>query len=343
MENIYLTDRAINDSIDTMKILLIDADSTIPNLALMKLSAYHKSLGDDVELTKLNLPYYPNRKKTHHRIDTSGYERVYCSVIFTGNREYIHGEGIIFGGTGTEDIMKCLPDYIENLQPDYSIYPDNEFSYGFISRGCIRKCSFCFVPKKEGGIRQVNTIDQIAQHKKVKFMDNNFLALPNHIELLQELIDKKIHCQFNQGLDLRLLTKENSELLRKVHYLKEYIFAFDNRAYLPIIEEKLPLLYWRKPWQIKFFVYVHPDMPIEDTLFRVQWCRDHEILPYIMRDISCWGSELVFFYTDLAAWCNQVQFFKGKTFEEFLIKRYPKNTERVYKSLQIYVDKNSNK
>lgn len=319
-----------------MKILLIDADSTIPNLALMKLSTYHKSLGDTVGLLRLEMPYYPNRHKKEHDIDTSVYERTYCSVIFTGNVTHIHGKNIIFGGTGTYDTTTCLPEEIEGLQPDYTLYPENNMSYGFISRGCIRKCSFCFVPKKEGSIRQVNTIAHIAQHKKTVFMDNNFLALPNHIELLQELVDKKIRCTFNQGLDLRLVTPENSALLHKLRYMGEYIFAFDNKAYLPIIEEKLPLISWRKHWQIKMYVYVHPDMPLEDTLFRVQWLKDHQILPYIMRDISCWADERHHFYVDLASWCNQVQFFKKKTFEEFLIKRYPKNKTRVCTSLEYY-------
>jgi len=319
-----------------MNILLIDADSTIPNLALMHLSTWHKSLGDEVTLMRLNIPYYPNRHKEHIHIDTKPYERVYCSVIFEGNYEYVHGDGIIFGGTGSKDISVKLPEEVEKTPPDYSIYPENDVSYGFISRGCIRKCSFCFVPRKEGGIHQVSTVDEIVRHKVTKFMDNNFLALENHMEILEELVEKRVKCQFNQGLDLRLVTAENSGLLHKLRYDKEYIFAFDNKAYLPIIEEKLPLLWWRKDWQIKMYVYVHPDMSVEETLFRIQWCKDHKILPYIMRDISCWESPLHRFYVDISAWCNQVQFFKKKTFEEFLVQRYPKNVDRVQFSLSLY-------
>ncbi len=94
-----------------IKILLIDADSTIPNLALMKLSAYWKGKGYTVDLITLKIPYYPSRIKKHHNIDTSGYEKAYCSVVFCGNAEYIHGENIDFGGTGV-DIDKKLPDNI---------------------------------------------------------------------------------------------------------------------------------------------------------------------------------------------------------------------------------------
>jgi len=322
-------------------ICLIDADSTIPNLALMKLAEYYKN--DSVELIKLHIPYYPNRKKIKHEIDTSDYDKVYCSVIFEGNIDYITGDEIIYGGTGF-DLKTCLPDEIEKLTPDYSIYPENDISYGFISRGCIRNCSFCKVPKKEGKIRQVSTIDDIVRHKKVKFMDNNFLALPNHLELLQELVDKNIKHQFNQGLDIRLVTEENSELLSKLNYKREYIFAFDDVKYEKIIEKKIELLNWRKPWQLKFFVYVHPDMPIQDTIYRIKWLKNRECVPYLMRDIKCFYSERNKFYIDLAAWCNQPRIFKNFEFDEFLERRYlgKNRKKRINYSLEIYGRANEN-
>ena len=170
--------------------LLIDADSTIPNLALMKLSAFYKSIGWSVCLLCLHIPYYPSRKKNVKEVYTNGYDKVFCSVIFQGNMEYIKGANIQFGGTGTPFIDKALPEFIENMEPDYSIYPENNISYGFISRGCIRNCSFCFVPKKEGKIRQVSTVDKIVRHKVTKFLDNNILALPNHKDILRELLIK---------------------------------------------------------------------------------------------------------------------------------------------------------
>ena len=172
----------------TVRVLLIDADSKIPNLPLMKLSTYHKSAGDNCELVKANIPYYPGRKK-HHFIVPDGYDKYYCSVVFLGNKEYINANGndVVFGGTGV-DLTTELPQDIENLQPDYSLYPKNNISYGFITRGCIRKCKFCFVPKKEGMIKRVNSIVDIVQHKRVKFLDNNILAYSRHSEVLQELI-----------------------------------------------------------------------------------------------------------------------------------------------------------
>lgn len=122
------------------KILLIDADSTIPNIPLMKLSTYYKNNNDDVSLISLHLPYYPTQKKNVYYVP-SGYDIVYCSVIFDNNKEYIIGNDVIYGGTGI-DLTTTLPNYIEELECDYSLYPLNDISYGFITRGCIRQCSF---------------------------------------------------------------------------------------------------------------------------------------------------------------------------------------------------------
>lgn len=307
-----------------MKILLIDADSIIPNLPLMKLSAYHKSKGDKVTLIKLNIPYYPHIKKPLPPYIPPEYDKKYCSVVFERTLNSMQStqplfglDNIIFGGTGYSLKIK-LPDHIENLNPDYSIYPDNDISYGFISRGCIRKCYFCKVPEKEGKIHQVNNVSDIVQHKKVKFLDNNFLALPNHKQILKELVDKKISCCFNQGLDIRLVDKENSLLLSKLRYLGEYIFAFDDWSYLKIIKKKLPLLSWRNKWQLKFFVYCHPNMELKNIVKRLEFLRTNKCLPYLMRDITCFKSKNAKFYSLVLFWSNNPGLFKGLTFSEYI-------------------------
>ena len=319
-----------------MNILLVDTDSTIPNIALCKLSYWHKKQNDNVDFIKLNIPYYPNRKKPTYNIDTLKYDKTYCSVIFDGNIDYIKGDNIIFGGTGYS-LKTKLDDEIENCQLDYSLYSENNISYGFITRGCIRKCKFCKVPEKEGYIRQVNTIDNIVRHEKVKFLDNNILALPNHLEILEELAQKRIKHQFNQGLDIRLLTEENSEVLSRLNYLQEYIFAFDSWSYKNIIEEKLKLLKWVRNWGLKFFVYVHPNMKIEETVHRIEFLKERKCLPYIMRDISCWNSENNDFYVDIAAWGNQPNLIKKMSFREFLRKRH-KNKDRIEKCAKLYYE-----
>lgn len=315
-----------------MRVLLIDADSTIPNIALMKLSAYHKSIGDQVELVRCKLPYFPYIKKTPYIAKSA--DKTYCSVIFDKNKDYIIGSDIVFGGSGF-DLTTVLPDTVEKCDPDYSIYPDNDISYGFITRGCIRQCSFCKVPKKEGYIRRVASVESIVKHKKVKFLDNNILAFTEHMEILEELVYKNIKCQFCQGLDIRLLTETNANLLQKMNYFGEYIFAFDNWKYKTIIEQKMTFLDWRKPYQIKFYVYVHPDFALSDTVKRVMWLKDNKCLAYIMRDISCWDSKYSDFFVDLSAYCNQVHLFKVMKFSEFLEKRH-NNKERIANSKKLW-------
>ena len=317
------------------RVLLIDADSTIPNIALGKLSTYLKHLGNNVEFVSLNIPYYPNRVHQYHYINTDKYDKVYCSTIFEGSAEFVKGNKIEFGGTGF-DLYKELPPEVEECDVDYSLYPNNDTSYGFITRGCIRNCPFCVVPRKEGNIRQVSSVDKIIRHKKVKFLDNNILAFPKHYDILKELVDKRVHCQFNQGLDIRLIDKDNSRLLSKMNYMGEYIFAFDDWEYLSLIERGISFLSWAKDWQLKFFCYTHPSMDLSNVVNRIEWMRSHKFLPYVMRHISCWQSEYSDFYVDLAAWCNQPNIFKKMLFDEFLYKRHPKNKERARKHEYIY-------
>lgn len=304
------------------KILLIDADSKIPNIALMKLSSWHKKNGNEVSFVKLGMPYYPSRIKRHYYAP-DGFDEILCSVVFEGNLKYIHGDGITFGGTGF-DLKTVLPDEIESSDLDYSLYPENDTSYGFITRGCIRNCPFCYVPKKEGKIRPVGSIESIVKHKKVVFLDNNILAYDGHLEVLRKLGHIGIRCQFNQGLDIRLLTQENSEALSRLNYIGEFVFAFDDFSYKNIVSEKLKLLSWRKDWQIKFFIYISPEMKISETIYRIEWCRENKCLPYIMRDIRCFNDGRRDFYTDLAAYCNQPGFFKNMDFDAFLHKRHVK-------------------
>jgi radical SAM superfamily enzyme YgiQ (UPF0313 family) len=211
------------------EILLIDVDSKIPNIVLMKLSAHYKKLGKRVTLLQLHYDYYSIPKK--RLINSENFEKVFVSIIFDNNKNsllFSNIGNVSVGGTGYDLTIK-LPDDIESITDyDYSLYNETDISYGFITRGCIRNCSFCFVPKKEGYIKQVSTIDNIVKFKLTKFLDNNILAFDGHKNILSELVDKKIRCQFNQGLDIRLLDNDNAKLLSQMNYFQEYIFAFDN-------------------------------------------------------------------------------------------------------------------
>lgn len=322
-----------------MKIALIDFDSKIPNLALMKLSSHYKSKGHEVILHKFDTTAYPKKNKKTITFDASGYSRVCASIIFTSNKDklnIVNCNKVDIGGTGF-DLKKELPENIDDLEPDYSLYPENNISYGFITRGCIRNCYFCFVPKKEGKIRRYRNIDDIVRHDKVCFMDNNILGWHEHKKIFQEILDKKLHLTFNQGLDIRLIDEENARLLSEMNYMGEYIFAFDDISYQPVIEEKYAIVrkYIKSDWRTKFYVYCHPKMAVREIRDRIDWCMENKALPYIMRDFECFDSENKNFYTDIASWCNQPGLFKNMSFEEFVNKR-SKNQERVSKTLELW-------
>ncbi len=188
------------------RILLIDVDSKIPNLALMKISTYYKQKNYLVDFKRLKYSGYPSKKKKI-TIDASNYSFVFISTIFTVNEDVLCIIGcndVVKGGTGYSLDIK-LPDVIDSCEEDYSLYGECDTSYGFITRGCIRNCEFCFVPKKEGMIHKYRNVDDIVKHKKVIFMDNNILAFDKCVDIFKELINKNIKCQFNQGLDICLL------------------------------------------------------------------------------------------------------------------------------------------
>lgn len=324
-----------------MRILLVDADSKIPNIALMKLASWHKVQGNEVNLHTLQIPYYPHKRRKKV-VQAVGYGKVYVSGIFSGVGAYIDmrvskNTAVTYGGTGFE-VSSKLPVGVASLPCDYSLYPGNETSYGFMSRGCIRRCSFCCVPEKEGGLKYIEGWQSIVKHKRVEFLDNNFLALPEHKKILKELRDSGTRCRFMQGLDIRLVDDENAALLAELRYMGEYIFAFDNVKALKLVAKGLSILkrHISKPWRIKMYVYIHPRMPIlEDIVFRVEWLRENRVLPYIMRDASCFDSKNNMFYTDMASWCNQPGIFKGLKFTDFLSRRHT-NSDRINISSSIY-------
>jgi radical SAM superfamily enzyme YgiQ (UPF0313 family) len=205
-----------------MAIGLIDVDSKIPNLALMKISSYYKSLGEQVEFVQQDRQY----------------EKIHASAIFTKSKDKclklqgIYKDKIEIGGTGW-DIEKKLPDEIEYIKPDYNLYTA-EMIYkrirgigtreskmkkaetivnagiGFTSRGCIRNCAFCFVPKKEGCFKQVAEIKDLIKTKSNVLIlnDNNLTADPNCIDKLKEIKDRGLIVDINQGCDVRLIDDE---------------------------------------------------------------------------------------------------------------------------------------
>jgi hypothetical protein len=166
--------------------------------------------------------------------------------------------------------------------------------------------------------------------ERVKFLDNNILAYPGHCDVFRWLIERNVRCEFNQGLDFRLVNDENLDLLARLNYIGPYIFAFDDVRYEKLLEKKVALIkkYIPAPWRLKFYIYVHPDMDLAQTVRRVEWCRRNKCLPYIMRDQACWDSEHRDFFIDYAAYCNQAGLFKKLSFGQFLEKRALSDTRR---------------
>lgn len=317
-----------------MKLLLVNVDGRF-NLALRRMYNYY-SKENKVDMIDLKLDGYPDRKKV--KVNAIGYDKVFASNIFEINQdrfEIIGCANVVYGGIGSVNPNLKLEKEIEEIDPFY--YDHEDTSYGFITRGCIRNCSFCKVPKFEGKLKVYNSIESIIKHKKVKFLDNNILAYDKHIEVFQYLIDRNIKCEFNQGLDFRLINDINAKLLSKLNYMGEYIFAFDDPKYQPLLEKQLIIIkrYIHKDWKLKFYIYQNKDMSIPLLINRVEWCRQNKCLPYVMRDINCWDSKDRNFYIDYAAYCNQHSFFKSINFETFLYKRH-KKVDRIEESLKTY-------
>lgn len=210
-----------------MKIGLIDVDGKngFPNLALMRLSAWHKAHGDDVDWWNGFLRY----------------DRVYMSKVFTFTPDFdtvINADQIITGGTGYKD-YGSLPPEIEATPPDYTIYPQFRQAIGFLTRGCIRNCSWCIVPKKEGAIRPVATWDEIKRPncREIVFLDNNVLASDHGLDQIDRMGSEQVWVDFNQGLDARLITPEVARLLAGLHWIRFVRLSCDTSEMLPVIEQ----------------------------------------------------------------------------------------------------------
>ena len=205
-----------------MIIGLHDSDKTgFPNLALMKISAWHKAKGDKVDWWNPLLAY----------------DRVYSSKVFTFTPENPYlPSNTIKGGTGY-GLYAELPKEVDCCFPDYSIYPDCHHAIGFLTRGCIRRCSWCVVPKKEGSIRRYKTWKGIKRpdSRDIVFMDNNVLACPHGIDQIRDMIGKDIRVDFNQGLDARLITPDISAMLARLKWIRFIRMSCDTDAMLDTV------------------------------------------------------------------------------------------------------------
>jgi len=247
-----------------MKIALHDADKEnfsrkrkpFPNYALMKISAYHKSLGDTVEW------WLPN----------DDYDRVYSSKVFsfTPENPYLPSD-TIKGGTGY-GLFSELPAEIDAMFPDYSIYPDCDYAIGYITRGCPNHCRWCVVPRKEGAIKPYRTWEQLVRSDsdKLVLMDNNILACDYGINQLESLIDSGYKIDLNQGMDARLVTDEIAQILSKLKWIKYLRFSCDTTSQIEHILKTAEMLgkYGVKPYRM--FIYLLVTEDIDNAEYRVE-------------------------------------------------------------------------
>lgn len=285
-----------------MRIGLIDVDGhNYPNLALMKLSAYHKARGDTVDWWS-GFEHY----------DLVYMSRVFDAVYTPEPLEPCNADRIIKGGTGY-GLKNRLPNEAEHITPDYLLYGITDTAYGFLTRGCPRHCSFCIVGDKEGLVsRKVADLSEWwSGQKNIVLMDPNLLACQRHMELLGQLVESRATIDINQGMDARLLTKANIEAINQLK-LKEIHFAWDfmreERAVLRGLDLYASMA-TRRPHGAYATVYVltNYDTTMEENLYRIYALRDRGYDPYVMVYDKPNAPQDV---RDLQRWCNNRIIFK---------------------------------
>ena len=322
----------------------------------MKLSSYHKSIGDSVTL-----------KTDYESLEL--FDKVYISKVFTKTEVPEHVlsmPNVQYGGTGFYyDKAPPLPPEVEHIMPDYHLYDEwveqaissgvkrNEFTYyldysiGYLTRKCFRGCYYC-VNRNYKGVEVASPLSEFMDESRPKlcFLDDNFLGCPKWRELIQPVIESKKRFQFKQGLDERLLTAEKIIEISKWKYDGEVIFAFDNIEDKELITSKLELIRntvpnWKR--ELKFYVFCGCDkygkyddefweQDITNLFERISILSRYGAKPYIMRFEKVYDSKFASFYAAVAAWCNQPSIFNTFTFRLFCQCRgMRKNGYKLYK------------
>jgi len=242
----------------------LKTDSKIANLPLMKIARHYGSE---------NCEWYWGFN--HHK-----YDKIYYSKIFdfTADDGFINDMEV--GGTG-HDLKKKLPPEIDSLQPDYSIYPEVDYSLQYFSRGCIRKCKFCVVPEKEGGIKAVQAMDLNPAGKYIRVLDNNFFANPQWRQAIDIL--KKIGqpILFDSGLDVRIFNADQGNALQSIKIYKTVHIAWDDAGVDLTSKIKL-LTEYIKPYKITCYVLIGFDSTSDQDYYRVMKIHEMGVNPFVM-------------------------------------------------------------
>lgn len=290
-----------------MKIGLIDVDGhNFPNLALMKISAYHKSSGDQVEFWN----------------GLEHYDKVYMSKVFTFTKDInyiIQADEVIKGGTGY-DLQNKLPCEIEHQYPDYELYNIKNTAYGYLTRGCPRGCEFCIVKDKEGQktVKVADLGEFWKGQKEIKLLDPNLIACSEWKELMQQLIDSNAWVDFTQGIDIRLMTEEKAYMINQLK-IKMLHFAWDNYEFSTYekLNEFRPMLKFDFR-RLRVYVLTNFNTTHEQDLERIYKLKELGYDPYIMiydkynapietRYLQRWVNNKIIFRT-----CNKFEDYNHK-------------------------------
>lgn len=281
-----------------MNVRLLARDSKMPNIAMMQISTYHKSKGDDVAW------YNPLVDQ-----DT---ELLYESQLFdfTEPFNYYPNCEVIRGGTGV-DIKKHLPKEIEDIRTlDYSLYPNCDYSMQFYSRGCIRQCPFCVVHDKEGYIQSVEPYQLNPNGKHIEILDNNFFANPNWRDVVKDILKLKQKVNLH-GVDVRIMDEEQAAALNKMKHISQVHIAWD----LPTMDLRTKLkevTKYIKPYKLMCYVLIGYNSTPEQDLFRVEALRELKIDPFVMPFDKSDEYQRRF-----ARWANMKAIFKTVKWEDY--------------------------
>lgn len=240
---------------------------SFPNYALMKISAWHKEQGDTVEW------WNPLKR----------YDKIYSSKIFDFTPIDVYlPEDAIRGGTGYRDIPmdRELPKEIDDMFPDYSIYPECDFAIGYLTRGCPNHCRWCMVPGKEGNIKPYRTWRELVREDtdKLVLMDNNILACEHGIRQLASMIGSGYRIDLNQGMDARLVDDEIADVLSRLKWIRFIRFSCDQKSQIEPVRNTIELLgkHGVKPYRI--FIYLLVTADLQDASDRVEALKKYKAI-----------------------------------------------------------------
>ena len=296
-----------------MNIGILAVDSNYPNLALMKISSYHKARGDNVEW------YNP----------LCSYDKVYIAKVFSFTPDYgyyINADQVEKGGTGY-DIKKVLLPEIDRMIPDYDLYNvDKNLAYGFLTRGCPNHCKWCVVPKKEGNIATYMDIEEIAVNgrKNIILMDNNILASDYGLQQIEKIISMGVRVDFNQGLDARLATDDIARLLARVKWIKRIRFGCDTPGQIAECERATALID-KYGYKGEYFFYCILLKDFKEAFERVNhWKKKGgRFLPHCQpyRDLNNPRQIIPQWQKDLAGWADKKWVFRSCEFKDFIPRK----------------------